>query len=81
LLEQTVPLVSTSANRSGEPPISSPDLLARDLQNALDGLLDAGPMSGEPSAIVDFTGDEPRFIREGNPAFAQDLRKTLRISL
>lgn len=81
LLERTGPLVSTSANRSGEPPISSPNLLAPDLQNALDGVLDDGPYASEPSAIVDFTGNEPRLIREGNPAFAQNLRKTLRISL
>jgi len=81
LLERTGPLFSTSANRSGEPPISAPELLARDLQNALDGLLDAGPLEAEPSTIVDFTSAEPRLIREGNPGFTQNLRKTLRISL
>jgi L-threonylcarbamoyladenylate synthase len=75
------PLASTSANRSGESPVSAPSELARDLQNALDGLVDAGPLHGEPSAIVDFTGDEPRFIREGEVLFTQKLRKTLRKSL
>jgi len=81
LLERTGPLVSTSANRSGEPPISAPELLAHDLQITLDGLLDLGPLEAEPSTIVDFTGAEPRLIREGNPGFTQNLRKTLRISL
>jgi tRNA threonylcarbamoyl adenosine modification protein (Sua5/YciO/YrdC/YwlC family) len=81
LLERTGPLISTSANRAGEPPISTPDRLAQTLHDALDGLLDAGPIAGEPSAIVDFTGDEPRLIREGEPGFTQNLRKTLRISL
>jgi len=75
------PLASTSANRSGEPPVSEPSELARDLQSALDGLVDAGPLHGEPSAIVDFTGSEPRFIREGENLFTQKLRKTLRKSL
>jgi L-threonylcarbamoyladenylate synthase len=73
--------VSTSANQAGEPPISAPNRLARTLQEALDGLLDAGPIEGEPSAIVDFTGDRPRLIREGEAGFTQNLRKTLRISL
>lgn len=75
------PLASTSANRSGEPPVSEPCELARDLLNALDGLVDAGPLHGEPSAIVDFTGDEPRFIRDGEFLFTQKLRKMLRKSL
>jgi tRNA threonylcarbamoyl adenosine modification protein (Sua5/YciO/YrdC/YwlC family) len=81
LLDRTGPLVSTSANRSGELPVSSPDALADDLQNGLNALLDQGPREGKPSTIVDFTGDEPKLIREGDPAFAQFLRKTLRKAL
>jgi L-threonylcarbamoyladenylate synthase len=81
LLDRTGPLVSTSANRSGEPPVTSPEALADDLQNGLDALLDHGPREGKPSTIVDFTGAEPRLIREGDPAFAQFLRKTLRKAL
>ena len=81
LLDRTGPLVSTSANRSGEPPITSPDDLAHDLQNALEGIVDAGPREGKPSAIVDFTGDEPRVLREGDSRFAQILRKSLRKTL
>lgn len=78
LAETAGPLVSTSANRSGEPPVEEPSALARDLQNGLDGLLDGGPRNGEPSAIVDFTGTEPRFIRDGEVLFTQELRKRLR---
>jgi tRNA A37 threonylcarbamoyladenosine synthetase subunit TsaC/SUA5/YrdC len=81
LLGRTGPLVSTSANRSGEPPITSPDDLAHDLQNALDGIVDGGRREGKPSAIVDFTGDEPRVLREGDSRFAQILWKSLRKSL
>lgn len=77
LLDRTGPLVSTSANRSGEPPITSPALLAADLLEGLDALLDAGPREGQPSTIVDVTGDEPRMVREGDPGFAQFLRKRL----
>jgi L-threonylcarbamoyladenylate synthase len=81
LLDRTGPLVSTSANRSGEPPIDAPEQLARDLQNALDGLADGGIRNGEPSAIVDFTGDEPRLIRGEAHFFTQKVWKTLRKSL
>jgi L-threonylcarbamoyladenylate synthase len=81
LVTRTGPLVSTSANRSGEPPVASPSALARELQNAVDAVVDGGPRTGEPSAILDLTGTEPRFIREGEKAFTQNVWKTLRKSL
>jgi len=77
LLTKTGPLISTSANRSGEPPISEPSELPSTLVVRLDGLLDGGPRDGKASAIVDFTETEPRFIRDGEPRFTQLLRKTL----
>lgn len=81
LLETIGPLASTSANRSGEPPIESPDQLAHGVQDRVDGIVDSGPLAGEPSTIVDFTGDEPRLIRNGNPFFTQKVWKTLRKTL
>jgi L-threonylcarbamoyladenylate synthase len=81
LLSRTGPLASTSANRSGEPPISTPNQLDPELQNRLDLLVDVGVFEGEPSMIVDFTGDELRLIREGAPSFTQKVWKTLRKSL
>lgn len=81
LLERTGPLISTSANRSGEPNIREPKELAPDLQSQLDFVLDAGPREGKPSTLVDFTGSSPRIVREGEPTFTQFLRKTLRKSL
>ena len=81
LVSTTGPLLSTSANRSGEPPVDAPEKLVRDLQNQLDGLADGGLSHGEPSAIVDFTGEQPRLVREGNIFFTQKVWKTLRNSL
>ena len=81
LLEITGPLASTSANRSGEPTITSPSELARDLQTSIDGVLDLGRREAKPSAIVDFTGVAPKITREGDFGFTQNLRKTLRKSL
>jgi L-threonylcarbamoyladenylate synthase len=77
LLDRTGPLVSTSANRSGEAPITSPEILDLAMKNRLDALLDEGRHDGKPSTIVDFTGSEPRMVREGDPDFSQFLRKSL----
>lgn len=81
LAARTGPLVSTSANRSGEPPVTVPADFARDLLSRVDGVVDSGPRSGEPSAILDLTSAEPRFIREGHSSFTQKVWKTLRKSL
>jgi len=81
LAERTGPLVSTSANRSGEPPVRRPSEFARDLHDRVDAIVDAGPREGEPSAILDLTSTEPRFIREGEHSFTQKVWKTLRKSL
>ena len=81
LIERTGPLVSTSANRSGEPAVDTPSKLARELHDQLDAVVDGGVRGGEPSAILDLTSDEPRFIRPGEHSFTQKVWKTLRKSL
>jgi L-threonylcarbamoyladenylate synthase len=81
LAARTGPLVSTSANRSGAPAATKPGDLAPDLLDSIDGVVDAGPLSGEPSAILDLTAEEPRFLREGLSSFTQKVWKTLRNSL
>ncbi len=80
LIARTGPLISTSANRSGEPAVDRPEALARDLQNAVD-VVDGGIRGGEPSAILDLTRGEPRFIRERDRFFTQKVWKTLRKTL
>jgi L-threonylcarbamoyladenylate synthase len=80
LLATTGPLASTSANISGEAPISSPDNLSDELKNKIDAIVDRGVYGGEPSTIVDFTGDAPRIVR-GDSAFTQFVWKTLRKNL
>jgi tRNA threonylcarbamoyl adenosine modification protein (Sua5/YciO/YrdC/YwlC family) len=81
LVGKSGPILSTSANRSGEPPVESPGNLAPELQKMLDGIADGGRNCGKPSTIVDFTGAEPRLIREGDVFFTQKVWKTLRNSL
>lgn len=77
LLVRTGPLVSTSANRSGESPIRVPSDLARPLQSQLAAIVDAGPLMGEASAIVDFTGNPPRVVRGSETLFTQKVWKSL----
>jgi len=77
LTAETGPLVSTSANRSGEPPVQDPSDLALDLQQRIDAVIDAGELSGAPSAIVDLSTPEPRMVRAGENSFTQNLWKTL----
>ncbi|HKB81284.1 MAG TPA: L-threonylcarbamoyladenylate synthase [Thermoanaerobaculia bacterium] len=77
LLERTGPLISTSANRSGEPSLTDPKALDPDLGVALDGIVDAGRREGTPSTIIDFTCNEPCFLREGDPEFVANVRKKL----
>lgn len=81
LVTRTGPLVSTSANRSGETPVAEPTSLAHELQDAIDGIVDGGLRAGEPSAILDLSSAEPRFIREGERFFTQKVWKTLRNSM
>jgi L-threonylcarbamoyladenylate synthase len=60
------PLTATSANLSGQPPTSDPDIAAQLLGPNIEVLLDAGPTrGGPPSTIVDLTADTPRLLRSG----------------
>jgi tRNA threonylcarbamoyl adenosine modification protein (Sua5/YciO/YrdC/YwlC family) len=77
LLSVTGPLASTSVNRSGGAPLTDPTDLPEDIAAGSDGIVDAGPLEGAPSTIVDFTGDTPRIVREGAFFFTQKLWKTV----
>lgn len=61
-----VPLIGTSANRSGSPALHSvPEVLSA-LPSGIDLALDGGRTSGgAPSTLVDTTEQPPRILREG----------------
>lgn len=66
LLYRTGPLTGTSANRHGHPPCTTVDEALSSLARTPDLVLDAGPTAGgEPSTLVDLTGDEARVLRPG----------------
>jgi L-threonylcarbamoyladenylate synthase len=81
LLSRTGPLASSSVNRSGSPPAQHPDEIDPAIAASADLLVTGPALEGSASTIVDFTGGEPRVIRQGEFLFAQNLWKTSRNSL
>jgi L-threonylcarbamoyladenylate synthase len=71
------PVTATSANVSGAPPTSDPDIVENTLGGLLDYLLDTGlTPGGPPSTIVDLVEIEPRLLRTGAIDW-QEIRKCL----
>ena len=58
-------VVSTSANLAGGPDPRSVDQIAPGLRKRVAAIVDDGPLPGTPSTVLDFTGPEPRVLREG----------------
>jgi L-threonylcarbamoyladenylate synthase len=66
LLSRTGPLAVSSANKSGQPAALDVYDAEEQLQDSVAVYLDGGQVSGgEPSTIVDITGDTPRLVRLG----------------
>ena len=61
-----MPIVSTSANRTGEPPIRDPQFLTKDFERAISVLLNAGRTSADqPSTIVSLLEQPGKILRQG----------------
>jgi len=59
------PLATTSANRHGQPTLTSAAEVADVFGEAVPVVLDGGVCSGSPSTVVDCTGAEPKLLRDG----------------
>ncbi|MEA2685311.1 MAG: L-threonylcarbamoyladenylate synthase [Actinomycetota bacterium] len=59
------PLATTSANRHGEPTLTTAAEVADAFGESLALVLDGGTCTGSPSTVVDCTGVEPKLLREG----------------
>ena len=59
------PATATSANRSGGRNCDSVQEIVEDFGSTVDLYLDAGPLSGKPSSVVDCSRDEVCILREG----------------
>lgn len=58
------PFITTSANKSGEPPATNISEVPKGIERQVDFVIDGGPLPGKPSKIIDLTGPEPVVIRE-----------------
>jgi len=66
-------VVATSANRPGEPEPRRVEDVPPEFREAVAAVVDAGELPGRSSTVIDFTGDEPRVLREGAGSVAEAL--------
>lgn len=59
------PIVTTSANLSGEEPIGDPYLVHRDMGTQLDVVIDGGALPPDVSSVVSLIGDRTEVLRTG----------------
>jgi tRNA threonylcarbamoyl adenosine modification protein (Sua5/YciO/YrdC/YwlC family) len=59
------PIVTTSANRSGEEPIGDPHFIELELGNDLDLIVDGGILPADVSSVVSLIADRPEILRAG----------------
>ena len=65
LLTRAEALVATSANLPGGPDPRTVDEVPEEIRRAAHAIVDAGPLPGTPSTVIDLTGREPLVLREG----------------
>ena len=60
------PITATSANPAGEPPAVTADHVEKYFGQSVNLVIDGGPApGGEPTTIIDATGETPRVLRQG----------------
>jgi len=75
VLAQIGCLVATSANLPGEPEPRRVEDVPSELRAAVGAVVDAGELPGRSSTVLDFTGAEPRVLREGAGSVADALER------
>ena len=70
-------LAATSANLPGGPDPARVEDVPEELKEAAAVVIDGGELPGSPSTVIDFTGDEPRVLREGAASGAEAIERAL----
>jgi L-threonylcarbamoyladenylate synthase len=65
LLDRVRVVAATSANRPGDADPSRLEEVPTVILDGVDAVVDGGELPGTPSTVLDFSGDEPRVLREG----------------
>ncbi len=60
-----VPIVTTSANLSGEEPVGDPHEIQRQFGHSLDLVVDGGLLNTDVSSVISLVGDRVELLREG----------------
>jgi len=63
------PIITTSVNLSGLPPLTNPTNITQSLKKEIDIILDAGELGSKPSTVVDLTQPTPIILRYGSGNF------------
>jgi L-threonylcarbamoyladenylate synthase len=71
LCDRVGPLATTSANRHGEPPITSASGVTEEFGGDVALVVDGGVCDGAPSTVIDVTGATLRCIRDGAVAWSE----------
>jgi L-threonylcarbamoyladenylate synthase len=66
-------VAATSANLRDGPDPRRIDEIPQEILEHVGAVVDAGELPGTPSTVLDFTGEEPRVIREGAAPSAEAL--------
>jgi len=64
-LEEAGAVAATSANLHGGPDPRAPDDVPVEIRAAVAAIVDGGELPGAASTVIDFTGPDPKVIREG----------------
>ena len=75
VLEQVGCVIATSANLAGEADPRRLDEVPEEIRDGVAARIDGGELPGTPSTVLDFTGDEPRVVREGAVPAAEALER------
>jgi tRNA threonylcarbamoyl adenosine modification protein (Sua5/YciO/YrdC/YwlC family) len=59
------PIITTSANRSGEDPIGDPSVVDQELGKQVDLIVNGGILSAAVSSVVSLIDDTPQILRKG----------------
>jgi tRNA threonylcarbamoyl adenosine modification protein (Sua5/YciO/YrdC/YwlC family) len=70
---------ASSANARGGPDPCRLDEVPEEIRAAAAAELDCGALAGTPSTVLDFTGPEPRVIREGAASSEEALRRVAQV--
>ena len=63
-LAKIFPITTTSANLSNKDTLDTPEEILKQLGCEVDLIIDVGPLKfGNPSTIIDLTGEEPVFVK------------------